>query len=123
MTVGDITSKEKGSGARYNDGKPDYSLIPMHLLADTARVFTYGAKKYAAWNWSKGMAWSIPFACLLRHAFAWFRGQKLDAESGLPHTAHMVCNILMLIHYEDFYPEGDDRPKEYFSETSLGDCQ
>ena len=31
MSVGDIESKEKGSGARYNDGKPDYSLI---LISD-----------------------------------------------------------------------------------------
>ena len=27
MTIGNIDSTEKGSGARYNDGKPDYSLL------------------------------------------------------------------------------------------------
>lgn len=113
MSIGDINSTEKGSGARYNDGKPDYSLIPMHLLADTARVFTYGSHKYKAWNWLKGMAWSIPFACLMRHSFAWFKGEQLDPESGLPHTAHMVCNLLMLIHFEQSYLEGDDRPTEW----------
>lgn len=118
MSIGDINSTEKGSGARYNAGKPDYSLIPMHLLADTARVFTYGSHKYKAWNWCKGMAWSIPFACLMRHSFAWFRGEKLDPESGLPHTAHMACNLLMLIHFESYYLEGDDRPKEFFNDTN-----
>ena len=115
MSVGDINSTEKGSGARYNDGQPDYSLIPMHLLADTARVFTYGSKKYASWNWAKGANWSIPFASLIRHSCAWFKGERVDSESGLPHTAHMIANILMMIHYENYYPEGDDRPKEYFN--------
>ena len=115
MSIGDIDSNDKGTGARYNDGKPDYSLIPMHLLADTARVLTYGSNKYKAWNWCKGMKWSIPFACLCRHMFAWFRGEENDAESGLPHLAHAMCNLLMLVHYKDFYKEGDDRPKEFFN--------
>lgn len=115
MSVGDIHSTEKGSGARYNDGKPDYSLIPMHLLADTARVFEYGANKYSRNNWLKSMPWLVPYACLLRHAFAWFRGEHLDPESLLPHSAHMACNILMIIHNEQSYPQGDDRPTEHFN--------
>jgi len=114
--IGDINSTEKGTGARYNDGKPDYSLIPMHLLADTARVFEYGSRKYAPYNWAKGMKWSVPYACLMRHAFAWWRGEQNDAESGLPHTAHMMCNLLMIVHYQHSYNEGDDRPpKELFN--------
>lgn len=112
--IGDITSNEKGSGARYNEGKPDYSLIPMHLLEDTARVFMYGSKKYAAWNWTKGMKWSVPYACALRHLFAWFRGEECDKESGLPHLAHCLANILMLTLYSKTYKEGDDRPPQEF---------
>ena len=27
MNIGDINSQEKRSGARYNDGKPDFSLL------------------------------------------------------------------------------------------------
>ena len=33
--IGDITSNEKGTGARYNSGKADYSLIPISILADS----------------------------------------------------------------------------------------
>lgn len=112
--IGDITSDAKGTGARYNDDKPDYSLIPMHLLEGTARVFMYGKKKYAAWNWAKGMAWCVPYSCALRHLFAWFRGEEIDPESGQSHLDHVICNILMLKHYETHYPEGDDRPKNHF---------
>jgi len=35
MAVGDVNSSARGSGARYNDGKPDLSLIPLTLLAGT----------------------------------------------------------------------------------------
>lgn len=114
MSVGDINGTEKGTGARYNADKPDYSLIPMHLLEGCAKVFMYGEKKYSRNNWMRGMAWSVPFACLMRHAFAWFRGEEFDPESKLPHTSHMLCNLLMIIHFESFYPDGDDRPKEFF---------
>ena len=114
MPVGDIESQERGSGARYNDGKPEYSQIPLHLLEDTARVLMYGEKKYAKFNWLKGMDWSIPYDSMQRHMIAWYKGEENDSESGLPHLAHAICNLLMLTAYRDIYPEGDDRPKEYF---------
>lgn len=112
MPVGDINSNEKGSGARYNDGKPDYSLLPLFTLEDEIRVWMYGASKYSSWNWSKGMLWSVPYSCILRHLSAWQRGEDVDPESGLPHLAHVMCNVRMLTLYAKNYPEGDDRPKE-----------
>ena len=112
--IGDVNSNAKGSGARFNAGKPDYSLIPMHTLEDEARVWMYGAQKYAAWNWAKGMPWSVPFACAMRHLAAWQRGEDTDPESGLPHLAHVMCNLRMLTLYTKNYPEGDDRPPKEF---------
>lgn len=108
--IGDVNSSAKGSGARYNDGKPDYSLIPLSTLEDEARVWSYGKNKYAAWNWAKGMPWSVPLACALRHLAAWQNGEDIDPESGQPHLAHVMCNIRMLTLYTKTYPEGDDRP-------------
>ena len=108
--IGDVNSTAKGSGARYNTGKPDFSLIPLCTLEDEARVWAYGEKKYAAWNWAKGMAWSVPFACAMRHLAAWQRGEENDAESGLPHLAHAMCNLRMLTLFSKTYPEGDNRP-------------
>lgn len=51
--VGDVNSKDKGSGARFNAGKPDLSLIPLCTLTDEALVWGYGAKKYARNNWKR----------------------------------------------------------------------
>lgn len=156
MPVGDINSTERGSGARFNDGKPDLSLIPAGYLRSkggehlslltslsivqldgdfdglrqwyqrhirepgvqgaVANVFTYGKQKYAAWNWAKGMNWSIPIACALRHADAlWYRGEENDPESGLPHIGHIMCNLIMLMHYNFTFPEGNDLPHKVLS--------
>lgn len=109
--VGDVNSTAKGSGARFNGGKPDFSLIPLWTLFDECKVWMYGKAKYAAWNWAKGMAWSVPFACALRHLAAWQRGEENDPESGLPHLDHAMCNLRMLKLYSKNFTEGDDRPK------------
>lgn len=111
-SVGDVNSTEKGSGARFNHGKPDYSLIPFSTLTGEAQVWAYGKQKYAAWNWTKGMAWSIPFACMMRHMAAWQAGEECDPESGLPHLAHAMCNLRMLTLYATNFTAGDDRPKQ-----------
>ena len=113
MAIGNIASDEKGSGARYNDGKPAMELIPLVTLEDEARVWDYGRQKYTSWNWAKGMAWSVPLGCALRHLAAWQRGEDLDPESGLPHLAHVACNIRMLSLFAKTFPEGDDRPKQW----------
>ena len=111
MTIGDVTSRARGSGARFNGGKTRYDLIPLSTLKPCADVFEYGAAKYAAWNWSKGMAWSVPYACALRHLQAWFEGEDIDSESGQPHLGHVMCNLVMLTHFAAHYPEMDDRPQ------------
>ena len=154
MAVGDINSNTKGSGARANEGKTAYDLIPVSVLrhawrTDMARsvdrdvimdvmyaldkwqqgneqalsifledqdldgavaVFAYGAKKYAAWNWAKGMQWSVPLGCALRHIRSVLDGQFIDDESGEPHMDHVLCNIIMLQYFLHNYTEGDDRP-------------
>ena len=117
--IGDVNSTAKGSGARYNNGKPDLSLVPLWAFDDCARVFEYGKKKYAAWNWAKGMPWSVPLACALRHLGAIQRGEVDDPESNLPHLGHVMCNIVMLAHYAKYYPEGNDlMSADYATETS-----
>lgn len=109
--AGDINSNEKGTGARANLGKPALSLVPLHLFAGAARVFMAGTLKYAEWNWAKGMKWSIPMDCLLRHLFKfWYFGEENDMETGEHHLDYVICNLVMLRHYVTAYPEGDNRP-------------
>jgi len=110
--IGDVESSERGSGARYNAGKPPMELVPLEALYPAARVFGYGAEKYASWNWAKGMPWSVPLGCLLRHAAAIQSGQLIDPESGELHIGHVLCNALMLSHYMQHCPDLNDLPEE-----------
>lgn len=114
VAVGDLDSTAKGSGARKSGGKVNFALIPMHLLAGTARVLMGGVVKYASWNWAKGMAWSECFNCTIRHLFKWwYCGEDYDAETGEHHLDHVMCNVLFMRHYTMTYKEGDDRPPSY----------
>jgi hypothetical protein len=88
-------------------------LIALCTLEGEARVWDYGRRKYAEWNWAKGMPWSVPMGCILRHLSAWQRGEDIDPESGLPHLDHISCNVRMLQLYARTYPDGDDRPKAF----------
>ena len=125
MSVGDIKSEAVGTAARYNDGKPDFSLVPLLALEECAKVFDYGRKKYNEWNWIKGQDWSHPYASLMRHLSAWQQGEYIDPESGLPHLGHAMCNMVMLSTFAKTYPQGDNRPnKNYFKReevTPIGD--
>lgn len=166
MGVGDINSTERGSGARFNDGKTptQFLLLQMYLhhaasklqppevqdlivtlaawechrvpwravmaqvgvheLAAAAWVFEYGAGKYAAWNWAKGMPYSIPMACIKRHYAEMLQGQATDSESGQFHWGHIICNVLMIDHFEYEFDsaELDDRPPEYiFDRVQAGE--
>lgn len=114
--VGEVGGTTKGSAARFNHGKPDYSLIPLCTLEDEAKVWAMGREKYGEWNWARGMKWSVPFACMLRHMAAWQAGQDIDEESGISHIAHIMCNARMLALYEKTFPEGDDRPTKWLED-------
>lgn len=113
--------KGVGTGLRYNTGKIRYELIPTHLLADTARVLEFGANKYHAWNWARGIGYSSVIGCIKRHLAAIERGEDIDPESGFRHTGHLICNLLFLEHYMNMKGKGeawdllDDRPHEWFN--------
>ena len=85
--------------------------LGLDAIEESTYVFSYGKVKYAAWNWAKGMVWSVPLACAVRHLLKIVRdNEEVDEESGRLHVGHVVCNISMLIHYTKNYKEGNDLP-------------
>ena len=103
--------KVDGGGERKNKGKARLELIAPSLMYEVAQVMEYGAKKYAPDNWRRGMKWSVPYACAVRHLTKWWMGERVDEESGCSHLGHVVANIMMLIEYEKICPDLDDRYK------------
>ena len=76
-----------------------YDLIPYQEFSEAyVRVAEVGAKKYAPWNWSKGLPRVQLIGSLLRHTFAYLRGEERDKETGLLHTDHILWNAVALSH-------------------------
>lgn len=76
-----------------------YDLVPFQEITEAfARVSEHGAVKYAPWNWSLGLARVQILGSLLRHAFAYLRGEDRDRDSGLSHTDHILWNAAVLCH-------------------------
>ena len=103
------TEFEPNRSLRYNNGKPDYSLIPLASMKEAAKVLEYGATKYARDNWKRPTHWSVSFACLQRHLAAWQDGEDNDPESGRNHLGHAMCNILQMLHMLENHPEELER--------------
>lgn len=112
--------KEKKEGLRFNHGKSRHDLVPQFAQEQYAKVLTKGSEKYAERNWELGMKWSKVTASLKRHTLAFERGEDFDKETGLLHTAHIMCNAAFLTEYYKIYPQGDDRPHLYLKRAKIG---
>lgn len=112
--------KQDGSGKRYNKGKTRVELAPAFAQEQYARVLTIGAEKYGDHNWCRGMKWSSVLASLERHLLAIKNGDDYDEETGLLHSAHIMCNAAFLTEYYKIYPQGDDRAHKYLNNQKIG---
>lgn len=86
-------------GKKFDDGKVRLDLLPVDALMCVGQILTYGANKYGARNWEKGMSWSRLTGAALRHMFSWMCKEDNDPETGISHLAHAACCILFLLSY------------------------
>lgn len=81
------------------------------VLEGGSFILQFGATKYAAYNWEKGLSFIETISSGLRHAVA---DGELDADSGLPHLDHLRCNLIFVAHFDanlHDYLAFDDRPE------------
>jgi len=105
-----VGSSEMTEEARHDDeDKVRVDLIPSGILVEVGRVFRYGAKKYGANNWQRGMRWNRLYASSLRHLLSWQNGRDDDKESGLSHLSHAIANLMMLRMMQGMGLGEDDR--------------
>lgn len=99
--VDDVTSyKEPEVGLKFDDEKPDWSLLPMRELQGVVRVLMHGERKYSRDNWKHvPLAEQRYYAALMRHLTAYQSGQTHDPESELHHLDHAMCCLLFLRHF------------------------
>lgn len=104
-----VTTKPDAGGLKYDNGKPPMSLVDRHAIEEIAKVLAFGAQKYEAHNWRKGIAYSRLLDAAMRHLFAFADGEDMDPESGLSHVAHAGCCIVFLLGMINARPDMDDR--------------
>lgn len=89
------------AGVKFDDGKLRFDLVPVKAERLLVEVLTYGAVKYAPDGWRTVPGAKERYtAALMRHFNAWRSGETVDAESGLPHLAHVLCNAAFLAEME-----------------------
>lgn len=110
IVVDPLTGGAKGSKlARYD-------LIPPAALFQLAEHYGIGEAKYPSEgdppkaNWTRGYRWSLSFAAMMRHAWAFWDGEDIDAETGSPHLVACAWHAFALLTFMESHPELDDRP-------------
>lgn len=86
-------------GLRFNEGKRKWSYVDFKALEPMVQVLEFGAKKYAPFNWMKGLDKTEILESAQRHLIAMFAGEEIDPESGLPHIGHLLCNGMFYSHF------------------------
>ncbi len=107
----EVRVTDPDTGGQKGVKQERFDLIPVEPLEDLARVYGYGATKYDDHNWRKGYSWSLSFGAMMRHAWAFWRGEDLDPESRLPHMAHVAWHCMTLLWFSTYRQEKDDRQK------------
>ena len=95
--------------------------LPLHLWPTTATALGSlglldGALKYGRSNYRAiGIRASIYKDAVIRHIDAWFEGEEVDPDSGLPHMAHALACLAIIVEAQVKGNLIDDRmfPTEY----------
>lgn len=94
---------------RFNSEKIRWSLVSWSALIPMVKVLMFGADKYSAHNWKKGLKYSEISESLQRHLYAFMEGENNDPESKLSHLGHLMCNAMFLSWMFIFRKDLDDR--------------
>ena len=101
-------TEQVSEGVKFDDDKTRVDLLDPEWLEGVGRILAFGAKKYAANNWRKGIKQSRLLGAALRHIFAFARGEKNDPESGESHLLHASCCLMFMFITDKYSPEQND---------------
>jgi hypothetical protein len=91
--------------------KAPMSTVPPAVLAELGVAMLEGAVKYGKYNYRvAGVRASVYYDALMRHLFAWWEGEDVDAESGLSHITKAIACLTVLRDAQMQSMVTDDRP-------------
>lgn len=89
--------------------------LPIHLWPETATILGSlglldGMLKYGRANFREiGVRATIYVDACRRHLTAWFEGEDTDPDSGLPHLAHALACLAIMVDAQAAGKLNDDR--------------
>jgi hypothetical protein len=108
---GEVRVVNAETGGEKGQKLARFDLIPAGPLELLAEHYGRGSRKYADRNWERGYSWSLSFAAMMRHAWAFWRGEDIDPETGSPHMVAVAWHAFALIEFMTTRRRLDDRPK------------
>lgn len=104
-------SKDTNPKDRIGSTKLPLHLVPSTAIALASLGHLEGAVKYGKWNWRvAGIRFSVYLDAAMRHLAALENGEDLDPDSGLPHEAHILACINIIVDARVCGKLVDDRP-------------
>jgi len=90
-----------GNGTKFDGDKARLDLIIPEFVEALGTVLTQGAEVHGDNNWKDvDDAERRYYAALYRHLMKYKKGQTVDDESGESHLAHIACNAMFLLWFE-----------------------
>lgn len=97
--------------------KVPVSVIPSPAILELGLALMAGARKYGRHNYRVAkVRFSVYYDAAMRHLMAAWEGEELDPESGLPHLAHVMACMAILIDARSGNFLVDDRPPSIHTE-------
>jgi hypothetical protein len=104
-------TKDTNPKAALGAAKPGLSVVPSTALYAMAAAHMDGAYKYGAHNWRvSGVSARTYYDAAMRHLTAWWEGEQIAPDSGVPHLGHVMACMAILLDAEANGQLNDDRP-------------
>ena len=101
MGMGPNHPMPKPDASTADTSKINLNLIPVDGKWLVAQVFEHGADKHAPFGWEdESITVEDQVQAMERHLDRWKAGEGVDAESGLPHLAHVAARALIAVAKE-----------------------
>lgn len=108
-----LATKDTNPKDAVGTAKAPMSCVPLPVVMELATAMMEGARKYGRHNYRvAGVRASVYFDALMRHMFAWFEGEDIDADSGLSHITKGIATLAVLRDAMMNDKWVDDRPPQ-----------
>lgn len=109
-----MSTKDTNPKAAFGDAKPPTSTIPQPVMYELGLAMLEGALKYGRHNYRiAGVRMSTYYDACRRHLDAWWEGEDIDPESGLPHLIKAMACLAVIRDAQMLDKVTDDRPPSH----------